>query len=49
MSDEIRPSRPDYTTHRAGDWLVANANLPVPYGHALDEDAEIEGRAEVTA
>jgi hypothetical protein len=36
-------AKPDLVETIVGDWLVANAYLPVP--HALDEESTVEGNA----
>lgn len=44
LSGEMEVSRSELIKTIVGDWLIANAYLPVPM--ALDEDSETQGRAQ---
>lgn len=41
LAAEMGTPKPDLVETIVGDWLVANAYLPVP--HALDEESDVEG------
>ncbi|MER9175283.1 hypothetical protein NKH72_17035 [Mesorhizobium sp. M0955] len=43
IAAEMRMSKPELIKTILGDWLVANAYLPVPY--ALDEESATDGSA----
>lgn len=43
LAAEMGSAKPDLVETIVGDWLVANAYLPVP--HALDEESTVEGNA----
>lgn len=43
LAEEMGLTRADLIRTIVGDWLVANAYLPVP--QALDEDSTVEGNA----
>jgi len=43
LAAEMGSAKPDLVETVVGDWLVANAYLPVP--HALDEESTVEGNA----
>ncbi|SFP86781.1 hypothetical protein SAMN03159463_05028 [Mesorhizobium sp. NFR06] len=43
LAAEMGTAKPDLMETLVGDWLVANAYLPVP--HALDEETAVDGIA----
>ncbi|WP_296746318.1 hypothetical protein [Mesorhizobium sp.] len=43
LAAEIGKAKPDLVKTIVGEWLVANAYLPVPY--ALDEESAVEGNS----
>ncbi|WP_188131579.1 hypothetical protein [Mesorhizobium sp. NFR06] len=43
LAAEMRKTKPDLVETIIGEWLVANAYLPVP--HVLDEESVVEGSA----
>jgi len=43
VAAEIGTAKADLVEAIVGDWLVANAYLPVP--HALDEESDVKGTA----